>query len=118
MHNIHAIYHLSRRASGRTPASSASYMLFSAGLDASLLSFYAFSVLTSRTQYSLFEKDPGQMAWTSVFPGTTTTAKLVEAICLTSIVAGSLHCFSLFIGVSLAVIFRKISKLPPDMNPL
>jgi hypothetical protein len=93
-------------------------MLFSAGMDASFIPFYVFAILTGRTQYSLFVENPGQMVWTSVFPGTTDTAKLIEAICLTAIVTGSLHCISLFISIFLAIIFRKISNLPPDMNPL
>ena len=35
LHSLYAIYHLARKASGRTPASSASYMLFACFFDRS-----------------------------------------------------------------------------------
>ncbi|KAG5953622.1 hypothetical protein E4U53_004409 [Claviceps sorghi] len=41
-HCVYAIYHLSRKASGRTPASSAAYHVFAAVLDLFTLSLYAY----------------------------------------------------------------------------
>ncbi|KAL8711995.1 MAG: hypothetical protein Q9220_003691 [cf. Caloplaca sp. 1 TL-2023] len=56
--------------------------------------------------------------WASLFMFNTATTKIINATYLISVVGGSLHVVSLIISVYLTILFRKISRLPPDMNPL
>ncbi|KAL8946907.1 MAG: hypothetical protein Q9222_006752, partial [Ikaeria aurantiellina] len=56
--------------------------------------------------------------WASLFMFSPATTKIINATYLISVVSGSLHAVSLIISVYLTVLFRKISRLPPDMNPL
>ncbi|KAI9760378.1 MAG: hypothetical protein M4579_001674 [Chaenotheca gracillima] len=114
LHTIYAIYHLARSASSRTPGSSASYMLFAATADASVIPFYILCGLTSKTQISRGK----HMQWTSVFNDSTGTAKILQAAYLLGVVDAALHVLSFILSIYLAIIFRKISQLPPDMNPL
>ncbi|KAI9799545.1 MAG: hypothetical protein M1825_004471 [Sarcosagium campestre] len=114
IHNVYGIYHLARGASGRTPASSASYMLFASALDAGLVPFFVFAALMAKTQYDLEDK----AEWTTVFDDSVANRKIVYAALLLGITAAALHAAALLISLYLAVLFRKISKLPPDMNPL
>jgi len=108
LHTVYGLYHLSRKASGRTPASSASYMLFAAFFDASITPFYAFSALVAKTK---------QAAWTNIIDQAQmeTFAKVVFYL---ATAGGGLYVASLILSLYLAIIFRKIVKLPPDMNPL
>ncbi|KAI9824438.1 MAG: hypothetical protein M1832_001973 [Thelocarpon impressellum] len=108
-HTIYAIYHLSRRASGRTPTSSASYMLFAAAADTSLLPFYVFTAL-------LANRSPE--GWHTVFTDPAADDKVVRALAVMAVSAASLHLVSLVLSLYLAVVFRQIGRLPPDMNPL
>ena len=56
--------------------------------------------------------------WASLLMFDTATAKIIYTTYLVSVVSGTLHLVSLLISIYLAVVFRKISALPPDMNPL
>ncbi|KAL8682456.1 MAG: hypothetical protein Q9186_001499 [Xanthomendoza sp. 1 TL-2023] len=116
LHTIYAIYHLARSANSRTAASSASYMIFAAILDIGLIPFLVFTAIMAHDQYIEPSDTPGH--WSSLFMFTTATTKIIYTSYLTSIVSGSLHFVSLIISIYLVVIFRKISALPPDMNPL
>ena len=115
-HTVYAVYHLSRSAKGRTPASSASYMLFAAILDTGLIPFLVFSSLMSHTQS--IEPNNALGHWGTLFGGDEATTKIVYSTFLLSLVNGCMHLVSLVISIYLGVIFRKISQLPPDMNPL
>lgn len=115
LHTIYAIYHLSRSSKGRTPASSASYMLFATLIDAGLIPFYVFTGLMARAE---LESEQTQGRWQSLFSDTTTTDRIIRATFLLGIVDGGLHFVSMVLSICLAVLFRKISQLPPDMNPL
>jgi len=53
-----------------------------------------------------------------MFPTDAETDKVLMSTWLTSITVGALHLLSTFLDMYLALVFRKISKLPPDMNPL
>jgi hypothetical protein len=108
-HTVYGIYHLSRKPSGRTPASSASYMLFASFFDCSILPFYAFSALVARTR---------QVGWTTVLSNGDLVTTLSNVVFYLATAGGGLHVVSLAISLYLAVTFRKITKLPPDMNPL
>lgn len=106
---MYGIYHLGRKPSGRTPASSASYMLFASFFDCSILPFYAFSALVAHTR---------QSGWTTVLSNQDLVTIFSEIVFLTAVTGGGLHLISLGISLYLAITFRKITKLPPDMNPL
>lgn len=56
--------------------------------------------------------------WGTLFNNSDLTVKLSEATFILAIANGGLHLISLAISIFLAVTFRKISRLPPDMNPL
>lgn len=116
LHTVYAVYHLARSSKGRTPASSASYMLFAAIVDAGLLPFLVFAAMTSHTQYIL--PASGVDHWQTLFNDDVATMKVIYATFLISVTSGGLHLTSLCISIYLALLFRKISKLPPDMNPL
>lgn len=116
MHTIYGTYHLSRSAKGRTPSSSASYMLFAAMIDAGLIPFLVFTALISHTQSIEPVNAPGH--WSTLFASDQATTGVVFATFIASVVTGAFHLVSLAISIYLGVIFRKISRLPPDMNPL
>ena len=108
LHTFYGVHHLCRKASGRTPASSASYMLFAAFFDIAIVQFYAFSSLVARTK---------QAAWTNVIDQAYKDI-FAKVIFYLATAGGSMYVVSLIISIYLAIIFRKIVKLPPDMNPL
>lgn len=96
-------------------------MLFASFFDCSILPFYAFSALVARTR---------QSGWTTALDCdasvnsacTAWNANRIdifsEVVFLLATVGAGLHLTSLVISLYLAVTFRKITKLPPDMNPL
>jgi hypothetical protein len=127
LHTIYAIYHLSRKPSGRTPGSSASYMLFASAFDVAIIALYTVSALTAFWQW-----DPSGGLWEATRAATTwsTWPKLLEGgnpytlkmllfcafLCFS--IAGLFHLITLSLSIWLFVLFRKILRLPPDMNPL
>lgn len=113
LHTIYAIWHLGRTAASRPPASSASYMLFASTIDAGLVPFFAF---TSFVAYREFTE--GVYSWGSLFNDAQITSDIVDALFLASAICSGLHVLSFIISVYLAILFRQIAKLPPDMNPL
>lgn len=102
-----------RSSTGRTPASTASYMIFAAVLDAGLIPFFVLTAIMSRNEYSSPSRN-----WQTLFDTDGANYKIIFATFLVSVVNGSLHLISLFISLHLAVMFRQIAGLPPDMNPL
>ena len=116
LHTIYAVYHLCRSSKARTPASSASYMLFAAVIDAGLIPFFVVTALMARTEY--IEPNDTQGRWQTLFNTDITNDKIFYATFLLSVVDGGLYLISLVISIYLTVIFRKICKLPPDANPL
>ncbi|KAI9736061.1 MAG: hypothetical protein M1818_006237 [Claussenomyces sp. TS43310] len=120
LHTMYSIYHLGRKPSRRTPGSSASYMLFSAALDTTLIPFYAFGALMAGEQYKLALHGTGQNGeWSSLLPSGQSQMPILSGTAfLCNTVSGGLHLISLGLSIWLAVTFRKITKLPPDMNPL
>ena len=116
LHTVYAAYHLARSSKARTPGSSASYMIFASIMDAGLIPFYAFTAVMAHTEYSEPSDTAGR--WSTLFGEDVTTYKILYSTYLLGVVNGSLHGVSLVISIYLAMIFRKISRLPPDMNPL
>ncbi|KAK2758312.1 hypothetical protein FQN54_004158 [Arachnomyces sp. PD_36] len=113
LHTIYAIFHLCRSPVGRPPGSTASYMLFASILDSGLIPFFVFSAMVCRTEYT-----SGAYGWSTLFEDPEITNKIVYTTFLINIANGGLHLISLIISIYLAVIFRQITRLPPDMNPL
>ena len=89
-------------------------MLFAAMIDAGLIPFLIFTALISHTQSIESVNSPGH--WSTLLDNAATG--IVFATFVTSVVTGTFHLLSLAISIYLGVIFRKISRLPPDMNPL
>jgi hypothetical protein len=113
LHTVYAVYHLCRSAATRPPASTASYMIFAAMTDTGLLPFLIFSALMAHDDYT-----SNVYGWGTLFKTSSASYTIIHVFYLTSVVGGSLTVASLVLGIYLAILFRKISKLPPDMNPL
>ena len=113
LHTLYAVYHLHRSPTGRTPASSASYMLFAAMLDTGLIPLLIVTALIAHTEYLT-----RVYSWGTLFGTPAAAYTIIYALFLLSVTEGALLVTSLIIGIYLAVLFRKIAKLPPDMNPL
>lgn len=113
LHTVYAIYHLCRSPTGRTAGSSASYMVFAAMIDAGLLPFLTFSAFMAYNEHTT-----GAYGWDTLFGVPLTTWYIVYCTFILCVVEGGLLLVSLLLGIYLAILFRKISKLPPDMNPL
>ncbi len=87
-------------------------MLFASFFDVSITPFYAFSALVAATRNS-------NWTWIGVsleHPDLITY--FTRIVFFLAAIGGGLHLVSLAISLYLAVTFRKITKLPPDMNPL
>lgn len=91
-------------------------MLFAAIFDAGLIPFFVFTAMISHQQYLEPSGFPGH--WQTLFGDDRVTPKIIYSTFLISVTDGGIHLVSLCISVYLAVIFRKIAKLPPDLNPL
>jgi hypothetical protein len=113
LHTVYAVYHLCRSAATRSPASTASYMVFAAMIDTGLLPFLFFCALMAHSDYT-----SNAYGWSTLFKTASASYTIIYAFFLSSVVGGSLTVVSLVLGIYLAIIFRKIAKLPPDMNPL
>ncbi|MCJ1351765.1 MAG: hypothetical protein MMC33_001749 [Icmadophila ericetorum] len=116
LHTLYGIYHLFRASKARTPASTASYMIFAAIIDAGIIPFCVFTALIAQEQLPEPSYAPGR--WQTLFNNDPDTFRILFATYILSIVNGGMHLTSLAISIYLATLFRKISKLPPDMNPL
>ncbi|KAH9887821.1 hypothetical protein F4778DRAFT_421590 [Xylariomycetidae sp. FL2044] len=107
---VYAIYHLSRPARARPPASSAAYQLFAGFTDLAAMPLYAFGVI------SIVNRSEG--LWGTILADETLARPLVQAEYYALIGAGGLHLVSLCISLWLGLVFRRIANMPPDMNPL
>lgn len=113
---LYAIYHLIRSPKSRAPASSASYHFFALVTDAGFIPFYVYTLLLSRRNADMEAGTAGR--WRTIFPTDDETNKILLTTWLTAITAAGLHLVSALLDIYLVIVFRKISKLPPDMNPL
>lgn len=91
-------------------------MLFASIIDVGLVPFLGFTAMIARVEYT--EPEGSQSRWTTLFATAGADFKILYALFLVSVVNGGLHLVSLVISIYLGVVFRKISRLPPDMNPL
>jgi hypothetical protein len=85
-------------------------------MDVGLTPFFVFIAIFSKDNYV---KQPGtKERWTSFFQQKGATTTLLEVTFLASAAMAGLHILSSILDLWLVVVFRKISNLPPDMNPL
>lgn len=127
LHSLYAIYHLARKASGRTPASSASYMLFACFFDVAVIAFYVLGGYISYKEWDpkgIEQHDP-EDAWTTwstilhdAAPKTDIAGIFTMCVTLAFCITGFFHLLSLGLSIWLFQMFRAIVRLPPDMNPL
>ncbi|CAK7271228.1 hypothetical protein SEPCBS119000_004495 [Sporothrix epigloea] len=109
VHTAYAIYHLSRPAGYRTPASSGAYQVFAAFSDLCVLPMYAYGAMASRNNSA---------GWTTLLSNQNLVPYFDTAFYYTILGSGGLHGFTLIVSFWLAVKFRDIARMPPDMNPL
>ncbi len=109
VHSVYSMYHLSRKAGARTPASSAAYQLFSAFSDLCVLPLYTYGTLSIRNNSS---------DWGTAVAGGADAAILIATLYYTLISAGGVHLLTLIMALWLGLKFRQITLMPPDMNPL
>ena len=87
--------------------------MFASTLDFGLIPFYVFTAYMS---YGEWTSDAYN--WGTLFNNKDITPTIAETTFILALANGALHLISLGISIFLAVTFRKISRLPPDMNPL
>lgn len=87
--------------------------MFAGLLDTGLIPFFAFSGYMAWADYS-----SNAYGWGTLFDDNNLDYKIIEAFFIVSTVEIGLFCLSLVLDIYLAVTYRKITKLPPDMNPL
>lgn len=113
LHCLYSVFHHARPAGSRTPGSSAGYHIFSGISDLCVLPLYAYGAyMTNVTRNTNDEWKANQGADPDV------VQYMVPSVYYGLIGAGGLHVLSLVIALWLAVMFRRISAMPPDMNPL
>ncbi|KAK6386033.1 hypothetical protein LTS17_001607 [Exophiala oligosperma] len=113
LHTLYGIYHLFKAAAGRTPGSTASYMVFAGVLDTGLIPFFVFSAWLAHADYA-----ENKYGWSTLFKDSDISYKIIYALFLLSCIEGGLMAVSLFLDIYLGVKFRQIARLPPDLNPL
>jgi hypothetical protein len=113
---LYAIYHLLRNAKSRPPASSASYHFFALITDAGFVPFYVFTALLAKR--NLNEEAGTEGRWRTFFPTDEETDRVLLTAWLTATTVAGLHLASIVLDLYLVYVFRKIARLPPDMNPL
>ncbi|KAI5302323.1 hypothetical protein KEM56_000799 [Ascosphaera pollenicola] len=104
-------FHLRKKA--RNPSSSASYMIFAGIFDLVLNGFFAFSAYVAYEEWSRNERD-----WKTMLTNQNAKKVIVPLTFVANCVTGGLHLLSLVPDIYLLVIYVKISKLPPSLNPL
>ncbi|KAL4803553.1 hypothetical protein BDV18DRAFT_145014 [Aspergillus unguis] len=114
LHTIYGIYHLCRSPVTRPPGSQASYMLFASTLDLGLVPFYAFAAYIGYREFN-----SSTYSWQTLLSQDVEVIMIIaKATFYLSVVNGGIHLISLVISGFLFNIFRQITRLPPDLNPL
>ncbi|KAF2450336.1 hypothetical protein P171DRAFT_468692 [Karstenula rhodostoma CBS 690.94] len=113
---LYAIYHLLRNAKSRPPGSSAGYHFFALVMDCGFIPFYVFTTLMSKR--NLDEEAGTEGRWRTFFPTDEETDRVLLTAWLTTTTVAGLHLAAIVLDMYLVYVFRKIARLPPDMNPL
>ncbi|SPO02617.1 uncharacterized protein DNG_05290 [Cephalotrichum gorgonifer] len=109
VHCAYGVYHLSRPAGGRTPSSSSAYQFFAGLCDLCILPIYAYGAMA--------EQQHGA-EWSTLLADKSLVKTLTLALFYGLMAASGVHAVTLMISVWLGIMFRKITLMPPDMNPL
>lgn len=109
IHCAYGIFHLARPAGARPPASSAGYQTFSAITDLAVLPLYTYGCLSVRNASD---------HWGTLLNNESLMNYFLPSLYYTLFAGAVLHLVSLVIGLWLALKFRQITRLPPDLNPL
>lgn len=112
-HLFYAVYHLGRSVNSRTPTSSASYMIFAGLIDLGLIPFLAFSAYMAH-----LDSSQNTYEWGTLFESGTISYQIIYAFFIMSTTEAGLLLVSLLLVTYVAITFRKIARMPPDMNPL
>ena len=113
LHSLYATYFLARGHKNRPPQSCASYQIFAGLLDTGLLPFFALSCYMATLDFTT-----NAYGWDTIFNENIIDYKIIQTFMILCGVEGFILLLSLFVDVYLAVTYRKIAQLPPDMNPL
>ena len=92
-------------------------MVFAAIIDAGLIPFFTLTAILVHNQL-YGTSDAIEQPWTTLFGTDLQTHLVIQSTFQVSTIDGALLLTSLCVSIYLALVFRKISKLPPDMNPL
>ncbi|EPE08338.1 hypothetical protein F503_01121 [Ophiostoma piceae UAMH 11346] len=109
VHCIYAVYHLARPAGYRTPASSSAYQVFAAFSDFCILPLYAYGAVAARKNSD---------KWSTLLANTDILPYLTTSFYYTLIGGTAVHVLTLSVAFWLAIKFRDIASMPPDLNPL
>lgn len=104
---------MSKPAGSRPPGSSSAYNVFAGVSDLCILPLFAYGVITARNQDSSAEH-----RWGVLINDKSVLTYFVPSVYYGLIVAAGLHLLSLAISMWLGIMFKRISSMPPDMNPL
>ncbi|KAK6509668.1 hypothetical protein TWF481_004399 [Arthrobotrys musiformis] len=121
LHIVYSIYHNARDPKERPPLSSAGYALFAVGCDCCIIPFYVFIGLWTWQQRAQMIANPNNPDnWVSVLNKDSSdfSELMVFISFITTCAGGGLMVITVLLGLYIAVTFRRISHLPPDMNPL
>ena len=123
LHCLYAIYHLARHPSGRTPASSASYMLFAVTFDVAVIAFYVLGGYTAYWEWdpqNVKDHDPEEQwtTWSTILhdaaPNTDIARIFKMCTTLAFCITGFFHLITFGLSIWLFQMFREIMRLPPD----
>lgn len=96
--------------------SSSSYHGFAGIMDTGFMGLFVAIGFRSRTNY--IEQPGTEGRWGTILSTETASNELLMITYLASFAVAGLHLMSIIMDTWLCFIYRKISKLPPDMNPL
>lgn len=105
----YAIFHLARPAGARPPASSAGYQAFASVTDLATLPLYTYGCLSVKNSSA---------QWGTLLSNEALMEYFLPSLYYTLFGGACTHLVSLCISLWLALKFRQIARLPPDMNPL
>ncbi|KAF4591514.1 hypothetical protein GQ602_001813 [Ophiocordyceps camponoti-floridani] len=109
LHCLYSIHHHARSTARRPPASSAAYQAFAVFTDL---------FISCACTYGAFYTHHSGGSWSTMLENLGLVHVFVPAANYVFIVLGCLNLVTLFISLWLGLVFRKISLMPPDMNPL
>lgn len=106
---------MSKPAGSRPPGSSAAYHVFAGASDLCIIPLYAYGVIAARNQSSSHNL---AYRWSVLINDQSVLFYIIPSVYYGLIVAAGLHLLSLAISLWLGIMFKRISSMPPDMNPL